>query len=132
MNARPFGIAAALVISALIHFAPLPGLLGGAALQGFYGLPAIPDPATELLLRHRAVMFALMGALLLVAIARPALRVAAVWLVLVSDIAFAVLWLGGEGLPDPLRGVAMGDGVSIVALVAVLVLCRRSVEVQGD
>lgn len=132
MNARELAIAAALVLSALIHFAPLPGLLGGAALQAFYGLPAIPDPATELLLRHRAVMFALMSVLLLVAIARPALRVAAAWLVLVSDIAFELLWLAGEGLPAQLRGVAIGDVVSIVALVVVLVLCRQSIEERSD
>lgn len=112
---------AALALAALIHLLPLPGLLGGAALAQLYALPP-PDPASELLLRHRAWMFALDAALLLWAIRQPALRPAAIALTLASDLGFLALCAGG--LPAGLLRVAALDALSILALALATVLLR--------
>ena len=101
----------ALVGAALIHLLPLPGLLGGPGLQSLYGLPLL-DPAGELLLRHRALMFALDAAQLLWAVRAPALRLPAIVLTLASDIGF-------------LR-VARFDGLSILLLVAAAARLRQA------
>lgn len=112
----------ALALAALIHLLPLPGLLGGGALAQLYALPP-PDPASALLLRHRAWMFALDAALLLWAIRTPALRAPAIALTLASDIGFLALCAGG--LPAGLLRVAAFDGLSILALVVAARAMRR-------
>jgi len=111
----------ALVGAALIHLLPLPGLLGGPGLQSLYGLPPL-DPAGELLLRHRALMFALDAALLVWAIRAPALRLPAIALTFASDTGFLLLGLGG--LPPGLLRVALFDGLSILLLVAAAACLR--------
>ena len=113
----------ALVGAALIHLLPLPGLLGGPGLQSLYGLPLL-DPAGELLLRHRALMFALDAALLLWAVRAPALRLPAIVLTLASDIGFLLLGLGG--MPPGLLRVALFDGLSILLLVDAAACLRQA------
>jgi hypothetical protein len=108
----------ALALSALIHLLPLPGLLGAAQQQALYGLAEI-DATSLLLLRHRALMFALFGALLLVAIGKPVLRPAAIAVVLVSDVGFLLLAWAAD-MPASLQRVAVVDAVSIVLLLLAL------------
>lgn len=73
---------AALLGTALIHLLPFIGVLGAARLEALYGVP-VADPNLEILLRHRAVLFGLLGAFLLVApfrrgLAGPALAAGAI------------------------------------------------------
>jgi hypothetical protein len=56
-------ITIALLLVALIHALPLTGVLGAARLSALYGL-AVTEPNLEILLRHRAVMFGMLAALL--------------------------------------------------------------------
>ena len=113
---------AALLLAALIHLLPLPGLLGAGTLQTLYGLPA-PDPASELLLRHRAWMFGLFGLALVLAVWRPEWRNPAVSLVLLSDLGFLLLALiPTSSLNAALQRVLIFDLVSIALLVVVLLL----------
>lgn len=111
------------LIPALLHLLPLPGLLGNGSLQSLYALPPL-DAATELLLRHRALMFALDAALLLWAIRAPALRLPAIMLTLASDTGF--LLLGQGSLPPGLLRVALFDGVSILLLVTSAACLRQT------
>lgn len=68
----PHLAAVALVIVGLIHLLPVAGLLGSTRLQALYGL-IIDDPNLLILMRHRSVLFGLLGAFLLYAAAHPAL-----------------------------------------------------------
>jgi len=106
---------AALLIAAVIHLLPLPGLLGAGTLEAGYGLPPL-DASTELLLRHRALVFGLMAGLLLAALRWPAWRAPAIALVLASDIGFLVLALTGPPLGTALERVVAFDLASILAL----------------
>ena len=58
-----------LLVAGVIHLLPLPGALGAGALARLYGLEpaALADPNLALLLRHRAVLFGVVGALLVAA-----------------------------------------------------------------
>lgn len=117
----------ALLIAAIIHFLPLPGVLGATALEPVYGLPAL-DPGSELLLRHRALVFGLLGAMLLTALSRPTWRGPAIAMVLASDLGFLVFaWIGSPLTPELARVVAF-DAVSVLALlIAALASARMRV-----
>lgn len=117
---RRWLIPAALVLAAVIHLTPLAGLLGAAQLQSLYGLSEI-DASSEFLLRHRALMFGLDGALLLAAVAKPHLRVTAIVLTLASDIGFLLLATTAP-LTPPLLRVAAFDALSIMALTTALIV----------
>ena len=53
----------ALLIAGAIHLLPLSGVTGAAALERLYGV-AVDSPDLALLLRHRAVLFGLLGGFL--------------------------------------------------------------------
>lgn len=121
MNAarRPRGreavVVAGLALAALVHLAPLPGVLGAAMLERLYGL-RIDDPSLLLLLRHRALLFGLLGAALAGAIVRRAWRVP----VLLGGglSAGAFLLLAPAGLAPALQRVVWADAVAVAALAA--------------
>ncbi|MEM9175482.1 MAG: phosphopantetheine adenylyltransferase [Myxococcota bacterium] len=65
--------AACFAIAAVIHLIPILGALSASRLESLYGFP-VDAPSLEIVLRHRAVTIALVGALLAVAVVRPELR----------------------------------------------------------
>lgn len=116
-----------LSLAAIIHLLPLPGLFGAAQLQSMYGLADL-EPASELLLRHRAWMFALFGGLLIAASRLRPLRPAAIAVTLLSDLGFLLLALGSP-LSPALGRVVYFDVLSIALLLiaAVRVGLQRGV-----
>ena len=68
-----------LAVLALIHLAPVAGVSGIEALQRLYGVE-VAGSDLELLLRHRAVLFALVGGPMILAMFVPLYR----WLALVA------------------------------------------------
>lgn len=85
----------ALVLVGLGNVLPLVGVLSAARLQALYGV-AIEDPVLLLLMRHRALLFGLLGGFVLASIAWPSWRVPALWLALLSMLGF-VLLAGWDG-----------------------------------
>ena len=109
-------IRAGLWVAIAIHWLPLPGLLGAGSLKALYALEARVEPAVELLLQHRALLFALLSLPLAFALrGRGSLR-AGCALLLASDIAFALLCLQHWPLTAALQRVLLFDAVSIVLL----------------
>ena len=53
-------VPAMLVAVALIHLPPVLGLLGVAQMERAYGV-SLPGPDLAVLMRHRALMFGLLG-----------------------------------------------------------------------
>ncbi len=103
-----------LFVSALIHLLPVPGVLGAAALNWLYGIDVM-DVNTSILLQHRALLFGMLAIFMLLAIALPGLRAAALALGLFSAASFVVvaLWVGGYNSAIT-RVVAADVGVSIL------------------
>lgn len=66
-------VSAMLLVVAVIHLLPLAGVLGAPRLAVLYGI-RFDDPNLEILMRHRAVLFGLLGAFLAFAAWRPALQ----------------------------------------------------------
>lgn len=76
----------------VVHLLPAAGVLGRDSLQALYGA-SIDSDALLLLMQHRAILFGLIGLLLLVSIVRKPLQNAALWIVTVSMISFVVLMI---------------------------------------
>ena len=86
----------ALLIAALIHLLPVSGVMGAAALTRLYGVQVV-DPNTSILLQHRALLFGVLGLLMLAAIAVPSLRLMVLAVASFSAASFiaVAMWVGG-------------------------------------
>ncbi len=109
--------AVALVLVALIHLLPLPGVLGADALHRLYGLP-VDDPDLALLLRHRAVLFGLLGAGMIASVVWPAWRPVAYVAAFVSVLSFLVIAALESPAQPAIHRVVMADVIALVLLVA--------------
>lgn len=122
-------ITAALLVVALIHLLPLAGVLGSERLGVLYGI-AIDEPNLEILLRHRAVLFGLLGTFFLVAAFRRSVQFAAIVAGFASVVSF--LWLAASigNANAQVARVVTADLVALaslfVALVAFIVRARRA------
>jgi hypothetical protein len=113
--------AAALLAAGAIHLLPLAGVLGPARLQMLYGI-AVDDPNLLVLLRHRAVLFGLLGGALLVAAFRQQFAGPALLAAIVSVGAFLALALTTPGLNAALGRVVVIDAVVLALLIAAAIV----------
>jgi hypothetical protein len=105
------------LLAALVNLLPVVGVLSTSRLEGLYGL-VVQDPNLAILLRHRAVLFAIVAGLLGLAAFHPPLRALAISAGLISMLSFvAIAGLVGEYNPL-LRRVVLVDVVASLALIA--------------
>lgn len=117
-------VAAMLMVVAFIHLLPLLGVLGATQLASLYGLD-FSDPNLAILMRHRAVLFGLMGVFFLYAAIRPAVQPIAFVAGFVSIVSFLVLaWMTGDYNPQVAR-IFAGDVVALAALVVAVIAWMR-------
>jgi len=117
------------VLAGLIKVTPVIGVLGAEWLQALYQMP-FDGLDLLLLMRHRAVLFGVVGGLLLVAAFRPALRALAGTVGLVSVVSFLVLALPLQEHSAALQRVFWADVVAGAALILALWLARGSAQSQ--
>jgi hypothetical protein len=108
-------ISATLVAAGLIHLLPLSGVLGSERLTSLYGL-SFSEPNLAILMRHRAVLFGLLGLFLIVAAFRPNLRTAAFIAGLISVVSF--LWIAAivGNYNEQIGRVVTADVIALVCL----------------
>ena len=120
-------IALPLALAAIINLLPVAGVLGADRLRALYGVDA-SEPQLAILLRHRALLFGIVGALLAAAVFRPELRIAAIAAGLTSMLGFIAIARLEGGAHDALARVVAVDWLGVAALVVVIVqlaLARR-------
>jgi hypothetical protein len=113
------------IIVAVIHLLPLVGVLGGDHLNSLYGL-RVDDPNLQILMRHRAVLFGLLGGLIFVAAFRQSLQPLAFVAGFVSLLSFLVIAFDVGGYNAALQRVVTADWVALACLVLALLLFRQS------
>lgn len=109
-------VSAGLVVAAVIHILPLSGVLGSDRLASLYGV-SFADPNLEILMRHRAVLFGILGFFLLVAAFRPSLQTVAFVVGFISVVSFLLLTWSVGGYNAKIARVFWADIVALVALV---------------
>ena len=114
---------ACLALAGIIHLLPLPGALGAGQLHRLYGV-AVDDPNAVILLQHRALLFGLLGVLLIAAAFRPELRVVALVAGLVSTVSFLVIAWSVGGYKAQVSRVVLADVLAVVLLVLAAIVQR--------
>lgn len=109
-------VSAMLIIVGVIHVLPLSGVFGSDRLTILYGLP-FHEPNLAILMRHRSVLFGLLGVFFLFAAFRPPLQTIAFIAGFVSVVSF--LWLAWSigGYNAQVARVVTADIVALVCLV---------------
>ena len=105
------------LLAAAINLAPAIGVYSNDILVQLYGVD-IPSPELSLLLRHRAVLFSLVGGLLFAAAFQPSLRTQAGIVGLISMASYIVLYLMSGAVNESLLRVALIDSVVTMIFIA--------------
>jgi len=110
-----------IVIAGVINFLPVAGVLSPLRMQALYGV-AIEGPNLEILMRHRAVLLGIVGALMLFSAFHLPLRPVGYAVGFINMLSFAlVVWVVGDANPE-LRRVAVIDLVASFLLLGALLI----------
>jgi len=101
-------VPASLIVVGVIHLIPLSGALGVGRLNVLYGT-SISDPDLSILMRHRAVLFGLLGIFCIYAAIKPSLQFSALIAGTISVVSFLYLASVTGGYNDELRRVFIAD-----------------------
>lgn len=108
-------LAATLIITGVIHLLPVSGVLGPARLTALYGLD-FNEPNIAILMRHRAILFGLLGLFLIYAAFKPRLQILALIAGFASVISFLSLALSTGQYNDQIAGIITADVVAFICL----------------
>jgi hypothetical protein len=116
-----------ILFAAVVNLVPVTGVLSAERLRALYGM-AFDGGTLLILMRHRAVLFGIVGTLLLVSAFHRPLRAAAVVAGLVSMLSFVVIAKLQAGANPELERLVTVDLVASAGLVAAVLLDRFSQE----
>ena len=103
----------------LIHLLPVVGVTGAKSLDKLYGTQ-ISDANLLVLMRHRAVLFGLIGALLIVAAFVPDIQLAAIAVGLISLLSFILIAQSTRNYNAKIGQVVRIDIVALILLAMAL------------
>ena len=110
-------VSTVLLLCGAIHLIPAVGILGPVRLESLYGIKLGADPNLNVLLRHRALLFGLLGIPLTMASFHPAWQHSAIAAGLVSTASFIALCrLEAKPVNAHLRRVCLIDGFVVGGL----------------
>jgi hypothetical protein len=108
-----------LIILGLLHLLPVVGVVGPDKLAAMYGV-TLRDPNLVILMRHRAILFGLLGAFVVYAAFVPAVQPLAFVAVGVSMVTFVLIAYSVGSYNEAIKKVALSDVMgSVLLLVAV-------------
>jgi hypothetical protein len=101
----------------IIHLLPLSGVLGSSRLKALYGVP-LDDPSLVILMRHRAVLFGILGVFLLVSAFRSELQIVAFSAGFISVGSFLFLAGTAGEYNARIRSIFLADLAALACLLA--------------
>ena len=124
-------VGAALLLAGLINFVPIVGVISVDQLERLYEI-ALSNEDLSILMRHRAVLFGLLGAFVIYSAFRESLQVLACVAGLVSMVSFIILAYASGEFGQALNKVIIADVIGSIALILVLFIRFRSVPSRGS
>lgn len=115
-------IKALIVIVGIINFLPIIGVISGTRLQALYGLP-VDEPNLTVLLRHRALLFGIIGGFIIVSAFVSHLRVAAYIMGFLSMISF-IFFVQQEVSVNPQMKKVMFIDILAIALFLIAAIAQ--------
>ena len=109
-------VAVMLLVVGVVHLLPLGGVLGSRQLTRLYGLP-FDEPNLAILIRHRAVLFGLLGVFFVYAAFSPDVQALALFAGFVSVGSFLALAHGSGTYNAAVRRVVAADLLALACLV---------------
>ena len=109
-------ISAMLIIVGIIHVLPLSGVFGSERLSTLYGL-SFTDPNLVILMRHRAVLFGILGMFFLFAAFNPPSQTVAFIAGFISVVSFLWLAFSIDGYNPHIARVFLLDIIALVCLI---------------
>lgn len=119
MSPAQTALATALLLSGLLNAVPALGLIGGSQLASLYGMP-FEDASLRILMRHRALLFGLLGGAMIVAAFLPAWRTPLALIGLISMLGFVLIARLEGGGNLAVERVVRADIVASLLLVPAL------------
>ncbi|NKB98444.1 MAG: phosphopantetheine adenylyltransferase [Pseudomonadales bacterium] len=113
-------VTVAMLVIAVIHLTPIVGVLGTDRLATLYGI-AVDEPNLEVLLRHRAVLFGILGGFFLYAAFSRTVQPVAFAMAGMSILSFFYLAWTAADVNDQLRRVVAVDVIAAVGLLVAIV-----------
>ena len=114
-------VTVALLIAGLINLFPLIGVLSAEQLESMYGIP-MENSDLVILMRHRAILFGLLGSFIIYSAFRPVIQSLACHAALFSMLGFVILAFTAEGYGAALHKIVIADLIGLLAIVVALVL----------
>lgn len=108
----------------LINTIPVIGIWSGEVLDRLYATGPLSADLL-ILMRHRALLFGIIGLWVLAAAFRPALRTSAMLAAAVSMGGFVLLAQLQGGYGEKIRGIVTADVIGLVLLALAFVLARK-------
>jgi len=110
-----------MLVVAVIHLLPISGFFGVEQLASLYEIK-ITDGNLEILMRHRAILFGILGGFLAYAAFTPAIQPIAFLAAFISVASFFFLAFSVGEFNDAMRKVVIADIVASVSLFGAIVL----------
>jgi len=109
-------VTAMLIVIAVIHLLPVSGVTSGEQLSTLYGL-SFEEPNIQILMRHRSVLFGILGVFILFSAFKPRMHLYALTAATVSVVSFLYLaWSVGD-YNAPIGRVFKADLVALFCIV---------------
>lgn len=105
----------------LINFLPLLGVLSKSKLETSYGI-TIDNPNLEILLRHRAVLFGIIGGFIIYSVFQENVQTLAIIMAFLSMVSFLLLMLQVGSYNSELKTIMSLDIVGLILLVIAVFL----------
>ena len=103
------------LVAAAINLLPVTGAFAPERMSALYGVN-LDDPNLQILMRHRALLFGIVGGLLVAAAFHPPLRTLAYVVGFASMVSFLGVAWGVGGYSAAIAHVMVMDGIGIAAL----------------
>jgi hypothetical protein len=110
-----------LIIVAVIHIIPISGFAGVARLESLYGVP-VSGKNMEILMRHRAILFGILGVFFAYAAFTPSVQPLAFIAAFATLASFFYLANSVGNYNAAIRKIVIGDIVAAISLFGAVIL----------